>query len=55
MSSAEFLRAKAVGLRTLAAQARVPELIIQLELWAREFEEDAERAQGIAAAGPRCS
>jgi hypothetical protein len=50
MSSAEFLRAKAVGLRTLAAQAKAPEVIVQLQLWAREFEEEAERAEGLAAA-----
>lgn len=50
MSSAEFLRAKAAGLRALAAQAKVPEVIVQLELWAREFVEEAERAEGIAPA-----
>ena len=55
MSSAEFLRAKAAELRAQAAQTNLPEVIVQLELWAREIEEDAERAQGIAAAGPRCS
>jgi hypothetical protein len=50
MSSAEFLRAKAAGLRALAAHAKVPEVIVQLEWWAREFEEEAERIEGNAAA-----
>jgi hypothetical protein len=45
MASPEFLRAKAAELRALAAQARVPEAIVQLELWAREFEEQASRAK----------
>ncbi|HUK09336.1 MAG TPA: hypothetical protein VLX09_15780 [Stellaceae bacterium] len=50
MSSAEFLRGKAAELRALAAQAKVPEVIVQLQLWARECEEEAGRAEGSAAA-----
>jgi hypothetical protein len=50
MSSAEYLRRKAADLRALAVQAKVPEVIVQLELWARECEEEAGRAEGIAAA-----
>jgi hypothetical protein len=49
MTSAEFLRAKANQLRALATQTRVPEVIVQLELWAREFEETAVRAELPAA------
>jgi hypothetical protein len=50
MSSTEFPRAMAAELRALATQTKVPEVIVQLELWAREFEEEAKRAGGIAAA-----
>jgi hypothetical protein len=45
MTKPELLHAKAIELRALAAQARVPEVIVQLEVWAREFEEEAQRAE----------
>ncbi len=52
MASPEFLRAKAAELRALAAQARVPEVIVQLELWAQEFEEEVQRAE-LSSASPK--
>jgi hypothetical protein len=48
MTRPELLRAKATELRALATQTRVSEVIAQLELWAREFEEEAERGEATA-------
>jgi hypothetical protein len=50
MADAEFLRAKANQCRELITQAKVPEVIAQLELWARDFEKEAIRAEADAPA-----
>ena len=52
MPTAEFLRQKAQEVRALIALAKVPEVIEQLEIWARELEEEAARAQAFAAHPP---
>jgi acyl-coenzyme A thioesterase PaaI-like protein len=45
MPTPEFLRLKAEECRRLRAKAKVPEVIAQLELWEREFEEEAARLE----------
>ena len=50
MPAAEFLRLKAQECRELIAKAIKPEVIAQLELWAREFEEEAARMESTAEA-----
>jgi hypothetical protein len=52
MASAEFLRAKVKEIRELVERAASPELIAQLELWAREFEEEAKCAELALPPGP---
>jgi hypothetical protein len=47
MPTAEFFRAKAQQCRELLAVAKVPEVIAQLELWIREFEEAAKQAEAM--------
>jgi hypothetical protein len=49
MYTAELLRLKAQHCRELIAKATNPEVAAQLELWAREFDEEAAKAE---AAGP---
>ena len=54
MPTAEFLRQKAQEVRALIALAKVPEVIAQLKIWARELEQEAAQAEGFAA-HPRAS
>jgi hypothetical protein len=49
MPTAEFLRLMAQECRELLAKATVPEVRAQLELWAREFEEEAAKLEAAAA------
>ena len=48
MPTADFLREKAQEVRALIALAKTPEVIAQLETWARELEEKAARAEALA-------
>jgi len=52
MPTAEFLRQKAQDVRALIALAKVPEVIAQLEIWARELEQEAAQAEALAAHPP---
>ena len=45
MPTAEFLRRKARQCRKLLAITTVPEVRAQLELWARDFDDEAARAE----------
>jgi hypothetical protein len=45
MPTAEFLRRKARQCRKLFATALVPEVRAQLELWARDFDDEAAKAE----------
>jgi len=49
MPTAEFLRQKAQEVRALIALAKVPEVIAQLKIWARELEREAARAEELTA------
>jgi hypothetical protein len=45
MTTAEFLRRKARQCRRLLAVATVPEVRAQLELWARDFDDEAVKTE----------
>jgi hypothetical protein len=45
MSTAEVLRRKARQCRKLFATAIAPEVRVQLELWARDFDDEAAKAE----------
>jgi hypothetical protein len=45
MFGAEFYRAKAERCRELLKGAAIPEIVEQLQTWAREFEEEADKAE----------
>ena len=49
MPTAEFLRQKAQEVRALIMLAKTAEVIAQLEIWARELEEEAARMEELAA------
>jgi hypothetical protein len=51
MADAEYFREKAQQCRELLKLAMVPEVVEQLEIWVREFEEQARRAERAASAG----
>ena len=53
MPTAEFLRQKAQEVRALIALAKVPEVIAQLEIWARELEQEAAQADERTVHPPR--
>ena len=52
MPTAEILRQKAQEVRALIALAKVPEVIAQLEIWARELDEEAAKLEKLAAHEP---
>jgi len=52
MPTAEFLRQKAQEVRALIALAKVPEVIAQLKIWARELEQEAAQAEALTARPP---
>ena len=52
MPSAEFLRQKAQEVRALIALAKVPEVIAQLKIWARELKQEAAQVEGLTAHPP---
>ena len=52
MPTAEFLRQKAQEVRALIALAKTPEVIAQLEIWARELEGEAAHAEMLTVYPP---